>query len=100
MLDIISVLSILHLHLSSTTLRQLCSVVSGLLSMTSRVTMLNISRWTPKGGSYRTLQRFFNTVIPWGTVCWVFFRAYLLDRESVYFSHSLAVGNRFPTHAA
>ena len=30
--------------------------------MTGRVTMLNISRWTLQGGSYRTIQRFFNTV--------------------------------------
>ena len=46
--------------------------------------MLNISRWTSEGGSYRTVQRFFNTVIPWGPVYWVFFRKYLLDRESAY----------------
>ena len=37
-------------------------VVLALLSMTGRVTMLNISRWTGQGGSYRTVQRFFNTV--------------------------------------
>ena len=43
--------------------------------------MLNLSRWTSEGGSYRTLQRFFNTVIPWGSVYWVFFRTYLLDPE-------------------
>ena len=48
------------------------------------VSMLNISRWTSEGGSYRTVQRFFNTVIPWGPVYWVFFRKYLLDRESAY----------------
>ena len=28
--------------------------------MTGQVTMLNISRWTSQGGSYRTGQRFFN----------------------------------------
>ena len=43
-----------------------------------------MSRWTSEGGSYRTIQRFFNTVIPWGTVYWVFFTTYLLDRESAY----------------
>ena len=52
--------------------------------MPGRVSMLNISRWTSEGGSYRTVQRFFNTVIPWGSVYWVFFRTYLLDRESTY----------------
>ena len=36
-----------------------------MLVMTGRVTMLGISRWAGKGGSYRTVQRFFSTVIPW-----------------------------------
>ena len=52
--------------------------------MTGQVSMLNISRWMSEGGSYRTVQRFFNTVIPWGSVYWVFFSTYLLDRESPY----------------
>ena len=84
MYDILSLLSVLHPHLSTTTVRQFSRVVLGVLSMTGQVTMLNISRWTSEGGSYRTVQRFFNTVIPWGTVYWVFFRKYLLDRESPY----------------
>ena len=46
--------------------------------------MRNISRWTSKGGSYRTIQRFYNTLLPWGSLCWVFFRTHLFDPESVY----------------
>ena len=84
MYDILSVFSVLHPHLSTTTVRQFSRVVLGVLSMTGQVTMLNISRWTSEGGSYRTVQRFFNTVIPWGSVYWVFFRTYLFDRESAY----------------
>ena len=84
MYDILSVFSVLYPHLSTTTVRQFSRVVLGLLAMTGRVSMRNISRWTSAGGSYRTIQRFFNTVIPWGTVYWVFFRTYLLDRESTY----------------
>ena len=84
MYDILSLFSILHPHLSTTSLRQFSCVVLALLAMTGRVTMLNLSRWTSEGGSYRTIQRFFNTVIPWGTICWVFFSTYLLDRESPY----------------
>ena len=84
MYDILSVLSVLHPHLSTTTVRQFSRVVLGLLAMTGQVSMLNISRWTSEGGSYRTVQRFFNTVIPWGSIYWVFFRTYLLDRESPY----------------
>ena len=84
MYEILSVFSVLYPHLSTTTVRQFSRVVFGLLAMTGQVSMRNISRWTSAGGSYRTIQRFFNTVIPWGTVYWVFFRTYLLDRESPY----------------
>ena len=84
MYDILSVFSVLYPHLSTTTVRQFSCVVLALLAMTGRVTMLNLSRWTSEGGSYRTIQRFFNTLIPWGTVYWVFFTTYLLDRESAY----------------
>jgi IS4 transposase len=52
--------------------------------MTGRVTMLGISRWTEKGGSYRTVQRFFSTVIPWANVFWLFFRQHLFDSEATY----------------
>ena len=84
MSDILSVFSVLYPHLSTTTVRQFSRVVFGLLAITGRVSMLNLSRWTSEGGSYRTIQRFFNTVIPWGTVYWVFFSTYLLDPESPY----------------
>ena len=84
MYDILSVFSVLYPHLSTTSVRQFSRVVLGLLAMTGQVSMLNISRWTSEGGSYRTVQRFFNTLIPWGSVYWVFFTTYLLDRESAY----------------
>ena len=84
MYDILSVFSVLYPHLSTTSVRQFSRVVLGLLAMTGQVSMRNISRWTSEGGSYRTVQRFFNTLIPWGTVYWVFFSTYLLDRESAY----------------
>ena len=84
MYDILSVFSVLYPHLSRTTVRQFSRVVLGLLAMTGQVSMLNISRWMSEGGSYRTVQRFLNTLIPWGTVYWVFFSTYLLDPESTY----------------
>jgi hypothetical protein len=56
-------------------------MVPAMLAMTGRVTMLGISRWTEKGGSYRTVQRFFNTVIAWSQVQWFFIRHHLLDPE-------------------
>ena len=84
MLDIIIVLQCLSQSLDNTTLRQLGHIVPAMLAMTGRVTMLGISRWTDeKGGSYRTIQRFFNTNIQWATVNWFLIRHYLLDREDV-----------------
>jgi len=84
MSEIISLFTIFSPHLSTATLRQFCEIVCAVLAMTGSVTMRNISRWTQKGGSYRTIQRFYNTLIPWGTLCWVFFRAHLFDPGDVY----------------
>ena len=46
--------------------------------------MLGLSRWTDKGGSYRTVQRLFYTAIPWAQVFWDFFCEHLLDRQDSY----------------
>ena len=46
--------------------------------------MLGLSRWAGSGGSYRTVQRFFSTVIPWATLFWVFFRQHIYCPEEVY----------------
>ena len=46
--------------------------------------MLGLSRWAGPGGSYRTVQRFFSTVIPWATLCWEFFRHHMYRTEDVY----------------
>ena len=84
MQQIIALFKVFIPYLSTTLGRQLSHIVFAQLAMTGRVTMLNISRWTSKGGSYRTGQRFFNTVVPWTTLFWVFFRTHLFDRESDY----------------
>lgn len=67
-----------------TTIRHFSTIALALLAMTGRVTMLGISRWTGAGGSYRTVQRFFSTVIPWATLFWLFFRTHLFDPDDVY----------------
>lgn len=68
--EIIKTLACLAPILNSTSLRQLTIVSSAMLCMTGRVTMLSISRWAESGGSYRTIQRFFNTPIPWEKLHW------------------------------
>jgi hypothetical protein len=55
-----------------------------MLAMTGRVTMLGISRWTSAGGSYRTVQRFFATLIPWASLFWLFFRTHLFQQDDLY----------------
>jgi putative transposase len=55
-----------------------------MLVMTGRVTMLGISRWAGKGGSYRTVQRFFSQALPWAILFWVFFRQHVYRPEDVY----------------
>src|SRR5438128_6117279 len=74
MVDIVALLHCLQPHVTATTLRQCSRSVWAMLVMTGRVTMLGLARWAGKGGSYRTVQRFFATVIPWATLFWVFFR--------------------------
>jgi putative transposase len=80
-MEIIIVLQGLSQCLDQTSLRQLCCIVSGLLAMPGRVTMLGISRWTEQGGSYRTIQRFFNTIICWSKLQWFLIRHHLLKQE-------------------
>jgi putative transposase len=67
--------------LNATTRRRLAVIVEGLLSMTERVTMLGVSRWTESGGSDRTVQRFLNTTIAWGQVHWLIVRPPLRDPD-------------------
>jgi len=68
----------------STTRRQLSRIAWAMLVMTGRVTMLGISRWAGQGGSYRTVQRFFATVMPWAMLFWVFFRHHVYCPADVY----------------
>ncbi len=60
-------------------------IILAIMSMTGRVTMLGISRWTDPGGSYRTVQRFFHTkAIPWAVLFWIFFCQHLLCSEDTH----------------
>lgn len=59
-------------------------VITAMIAMTGRVTMLGLSRWAGTGGSYRSIQRFFYSAIPWAQVFWVFFQRHLLDKKDTY----------------
>jgi hypothetical protein len=64
--------------------------------MSGRITQLNISRWSDKGGSYRTVQRFFHTPIDWSEVHWLFFYQFLYDQDAVH----IMVGDESPVGKA
>ncbi len=82
--DILALLLCLQSCLPLTTIRHLSRIALALLSMTGRVTMSGISRWSGDGGSYRTVQRFFATAIPWAQLLWVFFQQHLFRTDDVY----------------
>jgi putative transposase len=84
MFDILSLLQCLLPQINATTMRQLNQIILAMLAMSGRVTMLGISRWAGIGGSYRTMLRFFQTVIPWATLFWLFFRKHLFRANEVY----------------
>jgi hypothetical protein len=83
-MDILALLQCLQPTVTKTTLRQCNRIVLAMLVMTGRVTMLGLSRWAGTGGSYRTIQRFFATALPWATLFWVFFRHHLYRAAEVY----------------
>ena len=83
-MNILTLLEILIPVLSKTDIRRMRWVTQSMLNMTGRVTMLGISRWSGKGGSYRTIQRYFNTKIVWLEVFFLFFKRYLYNANLSY----------------
>jgi len=69
--------------LGTTLFNQLNAICSGLLCMTGRITMLGISRWTGKGCSYRTIQRFFQSIICWDKLNWLIVKRQLKNAKNV-----------------
>jgi hypothetical protein len=84
MIDILSLLLCFEQAVDKTTMKQLSRIALALLTMTGRVTMLGISRWTEEGGSYRTVQRFFNERVPWATLHWLFAYHHILRAGGEY----------------
>lgn len=84
MKEIIRALSSIDNILDRKTFKQLKKLVEAMLSMTGRVTMLGMSRWSESGSSYRTIQRFFGLPnIPWERMNWLVSRKFLQDKKDV-----------------
>lgn len=81
---ILPVLLCLQPVLTKTSCRQLAAIVEALLAISGRITQRGISRWTTEGGSYRTVQRFFQTPIVWRDVLIRFFLQQLYDKTDTY----------------
>lgn len=84
MTDIVTLLASLNPYLSKTTLRQLKHIVLAVLCIPDRVTMLSIARWTERGGSYRTVQRWYHTPLDWTRMLWTVVQVYLLTPNGEY----------------
>ena len=82
--EILALLQNIAPLLEKTTFRQMSQVIFGMLVASGRITMLGLSRWTEKGGSYRTIQRFYHSVLSWKAIQWLFFRKCFLKSEDEY----------------
>ncbi|MCI0712900.1 MAG: transposase, partial [Chloroflexi bacterium] len=84
MSDIIPLLASLTPHLSSTTMRQLRHVIDALLCIPNQATMLGLSRWAEKGGSYRTIHRLYHTPLNWLLLHWTLIKIHVLKPTGCY----------------
>lgn len=84
MSDIITFLTEIVNSDERTMLRRMSVIIQALLAMSGRVTMSGISRWAEKGGSYRTVQRFFNTRIDWEILFFRFFKKHHYQPGATY----------------
>jgi DDE superfamily endonuclease len=81
--DIMVLLACLSQCVEPTPLRPLGRVIEALLAMSGRVTMRGLSRWSGKGGSYRTIQRLFHASLNWCQLTWLLMRQHVLDTDDV-----------------
>ena len=65
-------------------IRQMSIIAEAMLSLSGRITMLSLSRWTGKGGSYRSINRFFATRRAWSELLVKFFQTHLFNPENEY----------------
>ena len=84
MTEILALLQNIAPVVSATILQQMSQVIYGMLISNGRLTMLEISRWTEPGGSYRTIQRWYHTSLCWIEIQWVFFTSQLQKPEHEY----------------
>jgi len=77
MSEILALLQSIAPVVAPTVLKQMSRVIYGLLISNGRITMLEISRWTEAGGSYRTIQRWYHSHLVWLQIMWILFTSQL-----------------------
>jgi putative transposase len=82
--DIITISICLAPLMNRTTLKVMQQLIEAVLSSSGRVTMVGLSRWTGKGCSYRTIQRFFGKQRDWGALLWAVVEAHLVKENRVW----------------
>ena len=83
-MEIVSLFACFETLASRTACRQLAVIAQAMLSMTGRITKLALSRWTARGGSYRSINRFFATQLNWSEMMVKFFQTHFFNSESEY----------------
>ena len=84
MTEIVALLQNIAAVVSAAVLQQMSHVIYGMLISNGRITMLEISRWTEAGGSYRTIQRLYHTPLLWLQIQWIFFVSQLQKSKDEY----------------
>ncbi len=94
MTEIVALLQSIAPIVSATVLQQMSHVLYGMLVSNGRITMLELSRWTEGGGSYRTIQRLYHTPLLWLQIQWIFFtsRFQKSDREYIVAGDEVVFG--------
>ncbi len=70
--------------LNRTSIRHLAIIAQAMLTLSGRVTIKGLSRWTQGRASYRTLQRFYAQTVPWLALSVKFFETQIFDAETEY----------------
>ena len=84
MTEILALLQNIAPVVSATILQQMSHVIYGMLISNGRITMLEISRWTEAGGSYRTIQRLYYAPLLWLQIQWIFFTSQIQKPSHEY----------------
>ncbi len=83
-MDILTFFACFETLATTTSIGQLAVIAQAMLSMTGRITMLSLSRWTGEGGSYRTVLRLFATKLAWQELQVKFFQTHLFNPTDEY----------------